>query len=194
MTLFEAPELNTYDLNSQNVETVDSLLFSQKRELTEIVKNYRNAIRDNGVLVETENCFLQIDFDSRLCFVSGFKNTGISKLLEVQIRKSLLNQRLENIKNVEGFNRHFDAIDSIISKIALLDFDDVIIESGILNSIVFKLSFSDDNFLIVNVPLENFDVENTEVVFTLLENREIIVNSFNTLANVVEGMQSYLVE
>jgi hypothetical protein len=86
----------------------------------------------------------------------------------------------------------FPNVVKILNLISALEFEDAIIEVSTFHSLIFKLKFDNDVFLIINIPQENLADDNPTAVFSLIEKRKTIIDNYNTIGNIVIGMENFL--
>lgn len=147
--------------------------------------------RIKGHLVaETDEYTLRWFAKKNLCEIT-FWESQFSALVEQGKRLKILNDTYL-MNRLDNFGADVSPIDKVFKAVSTLKFEDAIVEVSAFNSLIIKLKFANDILLLINIPEENLIEDNPTAVFSLLENRKTIVDNYNSIENIVIGMETFL--
>lgn len=113
-------------------------------------------------------------------------------------------QELEKLFHIEWQrNKSYIKIDSqeilhrvhkVIEQIAKINYEKILVELSPTNAIIFKILLKKENnlLLLLTFPFSKIqNLEKDEVIYSLFENRELIVSNAKPINEVVEGINEY---
>jgi hypothetical protein len=184
----------TEDVAVQPTVLVETVVNTGKDAIVsdaDLWKKFLKIVDGDNCDYETPSYFLSINTNDNSCAV-GLK-PGILFLLKIEQYNKRVNNLQERVSSLNADLQTEPSVKEIIALTATLNYEDFIVERSFSGSLIFKLKFRNDILLVLNIPSLEIETQSLpHAVFTLLEKDEVIVNSVNSVKNIVLGMASYL--
>ncbi len=108
-------------------------------------------------------------------------------MLEKESRRQKIIEKISECQNSFLLsNKEF-----LYNKLSDIQFEDILLEES-FESMIIKLKFRQNIFLILNIPINNNTINTDFVVFTIIENGNLIVSNIKTIDEIISGIKSYL--
>lgn len=143
-----------------------------------------------GQIIAIRNNNLSFYTDSHRDYNSDKLNERIEeleKLFDIEWQK---NKNYIKIDSREALNKSIKTI----KRIAKINYEKILVELSPTNAIIFKILLKKENnlLLLLTFPFSKIqNLEKDEVIYSLFENRELIVSNAKPINEVVEGINEY---
>jgi exonuclease VII large subunit len=186
-------------------DQVKQQLFNQTSEVCVVgnISNFKNPeyFGFNSLKIKNENTNSEIVVENWKKNLSNdsdkedIKNSNPKILQRTHKLDKIIENELKKYKNYisSDYQEALQKIENAKKIIVNINYLDILVELSPTNAIIFKILLKKGVFLFITLPFgEVIDLEENEVVYSLFENRNLIVSNAKLLPEIIQGAVEYI--